>query len=205
MGETQHISALSSRPELAKNIGMIVADYSLLEYQMFILYAALSPRNPAESFSRFYQRTSVDNKTGLLLKEAKKNLDRERFKAVDKLCDRFKRAAKRRTEVAHCVFISDDNSEILRLRMIRDRPVFEPLNNSLITRTINQYRTLSTDISAFLTTVVKSEAELRHILHALPRAPHHETLVAPAPQGRQMQLEASQIEASLSRQGLFRG
>lgn len=204
MKTAEPISALGNYPELATRVGIVIADYALLEYQMFILYAALSPKNPAESFSKFYQYISANNKTGLILREAKNVLSETSYKALDRLCDRFKKAANRRTEIAHCVFVSGDNSALMRLRLVRNEPRFEELNHQLIDRTINQYRSLSIDVSAFLTTVVKTPAELLHILHALPRAPHQETLVVPVPLGLQMQLTSSEIEASLSRQGLLR-
>lgn len=199
---TDSISALRKYPDMARQIGLIIADYAILEYQVFILYALLSPKNPMESFRKFYTYISANNKCGLVLGEAKQ-LDHERYAALDKLLDRFKKAANRRTEIAHCEFLSQDEKSMLRLRLVGDQPKFEPLNDEIFQRTTNQYRILSTDVSAFLTILAPSEAVLLHTMHALPRAPHLETLVGSAVPDHQTKLEKAELIASLTRQKLL--
>ena len=81
---------------------------------------------PTESFTAFYGKISSDNKSGLLLKDAK-TLDADKLrKALGRLIGRFKAASKRRAEVTPCVFFSKDEKTIIRLRLASGGPIFEP-------------------------------------------------------------------------------
>lgn len=203
MREIKSISSLHNHPDLALRVGLIIADYACIEYQVFVIYAVMSDKNPSESFRAFYQYISAHNKVGLVLRQADGNLDGDKRRGLDRLLTRFQHASKRRTEIAHCVFLSDKDGSLLRLRFANGNPAFEPFNDSIFTRTIDQYHTLSTDLSAFLAILVPSRKALLHTLHALPRAPSLETLVGPAVPGLQMQLEKDQLIASLERQKLL--
>lgn len=104
-------NTLRQNPELAQKIGFLMGDYANLEYQLFVVYAALAtahmqqvqPTDVAQCFSVFFSKRAINNKCGVLLDlAAPPRFDEALYRACQRLCRRIKGAAKRRTEVAHC-------------------------------------------------------------------------------------------------------
>jgi hypothetical protein len=155
-------------------------------------------------FSEFYKLRSVNLRSRLVLTAAEPKLDHLRYKALTRLWRRFKGAASRRTDVAHCVFMSKSSETLMRLSSAASKPRFEPLNQSYFDKTTLQFRILSRDILMFATFVVGTEERLLQLLRALPLPPN-----IPFPQeceGPQAPLaphENGEQKASISRLGLL--
>jgi hypothetical protein len=199
---TEALTSLKRQPEVATQIGLIMADFALIEFNMFIIYAAISPKNPMESFSKFYKQISANNKSKLVLDESLGKISEKQYLALQRLWKRFKGAAIRRNEIAHCVFTQGPSSQIIRLRLNGLQPVFEEFSSQIFDRTISQYHILYIDSLAFLTSLPLSEQEFHHIMHALPRAPHLETLAVSVVPDHQQRLQEDELTASRIRQGL---
>jgi hypothetical protein len=167
---------LAEHPEIAQRIGYLTGAYASLEYQMFIAFAAiatshfanLSSEHVDECFAAFYERRSVNLKSKIALQIAEPRLDHWRYRAWQKLWRRFKGVASRRTEVAHCVFMGNKTSGVMRLKVSGREPIFEPLDHRFFDRTSLQFRTLGQDIEVFLAFVVASEDRGEMLLRALP-------------------------------------
>jgi hypothetical protein len=168
--------ALAEHPEIAQRIGYLIGFYASIEYHMFIAFAAIATLHFAnlthehidDCFAAFYERRSVNNKSGLALEIAEPRLDQWRFRAWQKLWRRFKGAASRRTEVAHCVFMGSKATGLMRLKISGREPIFEPLTSDFFDKTSRQFRTLDQDIVTFLIFVVRTEDRLESLLRALP-------------------------------------
>src|SRR5262249_55556333 len=128
MTDPEPSSALRKHPEIAKQIGVLMEHFAGLEDRMFIVYAALATRpvisaNDVEQrFSEFYKLRSVNLRSGLVLSAAKSVLDDLRYKALVRLWRRFKAAANRRTDVAHCVFMFMNSQGLSRLSTSGPKP-----------------------------------------------------------------------------------
>jgi hypothetical protein len=177
---------------------------------MFVVYVAIAsgptitPSDVEAHFSEFYKRRNVNLRSGLVLTTAQPVLDELRYKALTRLWRRFKGAANRRTDVAHCVFMSKDGEDLMRLSSAASKPRFEPLEQSYFDRTTLQFRTLGRDILTFSTFVVGTEERLLQLLRALPLPP--DMPFPPEVEGPQAppdQHEKAEERASVSRLGLL--
>lgn len=196
------ISSLRRHPEVATQVGFIIADYALLEFLMFHLYAALSDQDPGVSFERFYSMRSINKRSELVVGELTEILDDAHTRALKKLWKRFRAAATRRTEIAHCTFLSKDGG-VSRLRLHGTKPAFEDLDTSVFDRTREQYRVLAKDISVLLSLLFPHPDILTERLHEIAAAIGINLTVAP-----QIQLDGptpdaiEEIRASRMRIGL---
>ena len=178
MADSQTV-ALENNPELAKRIGFIMGHYAALEYHLFLAYAAIAtfqtePVTAAEvsrCFARFYELRTIGLKCKLLLDEAEPLMEDILFKACQRICRRMKGAARRRTEVAHCVFVRGSDQTWMRLSTTKREPSFEPLTDQYLTRTRDQFRTLGRDIATLLIHCVPLPDRLMNLLRALPLPP----------------------------------
>jgi hypothetical protein len=172
----KRIKALEHYPEIAEEIGHLMGHYAALEYHMFITFAAIAtshfddPNSDhiEECFAAFYELRSVNLKSELALKIAEGRLDEWRLLAWKRLWRRFKGAASRRTDVAHCVFMGNKTSGLMRLKASGKEPTFEPLDMKFFERTNHQFHTLGRDISTFLPFVVGTQDRIESLLRALP-------------------------------------
>jgi hypothetical protein len=207
----KHVGALENYPEIAEEIGHLMGHYASLEYHMFIAFAVIATSHFAnpdsqhieECFAAFYARRSVNLKGEIALKIAEGRLDEWRLLAWKRLWRRFKGAASRRTDVAHCVFMGSKLSGLMRLKASGTEPTFEPLDMKFFERTNHQFRTLGRDIVTFLTFVAGSEDRLESILRALPLPidiPFPQK--GAAPQGPPDPHEKSELRDSVYRLGL---
>jgi hypothetical protein len=104
---TKPFTSLTKHPELAQAIGIVIAEYSLLEFHMFLIYAlARHPASPVECFAPYYSLRSMDKRNELVT-EATHHLPPSHKKALGRLWRRFRSAARRRTEIAHASYMSD--------------------------------------------------------------------------------------------------
>lgn len=163
-------SPIHNRDDIATKIGHVIADYAHLEFQLAIIYALVSQRDPAVSFNEFYAQRAANNKCGLILKRARPIATEDAYALLQRICRRFKNAAARRTEVAHCVFMSP-NGQLSRLRVFKNPPDFAPANDELFNRVSSQFRNLSTDLKTATVALCPSPTKLRQVLRALPQPP----------------------------------
>jgi len=163
-------SPIHNRDDIATRIGHVIADYAHLEFQLAIIYALVSQRDPADSFNEFYAQRAANNKCGLILKTAKLIATEDAYALLQRICRRFKNAAARRTEVAHCVFMSP-NGQLSRLRVFKKPPDFAAVNDDLFNRVSNQFRNLSMDLKTATIALCPSPIRLRQVLRALPQPP----------------------------------
>ena len=172
----KRVGALEHHPEIAEEIGHLMGHYAALEYHMFIAFTviatshfpSLTHQHVDECFAAFYERRSVNLKSELALEIAEPRMDKWRYRAWQKLWRRFKSAASRRTEVAHCVFMGSNSSGLMRLKVSGREPTFEPLDLQFFERTNRQYRTLGRDIETFLVFLVMTRDRLESLLRVLP-------------------------------------
>ena len=163
-------SFIQGRDDIATRIGHVIADYAHLEFQLSIIYALVSQLDPVVSFNEFYSQRAANNKCGLILRAAKPIATEGAYALLQRICRRFKNAAARRTEVAHCVFMSP-NGQLSRLRVFKTPPDFAPVNDDLFNRVSNQFRNLSMDLKTATVALSPAPARLRQVLRALPRPP----------------------------------
>jgi hypothetical protein len=171
--------ALEHNPELAKRIGFIMGHYAALEYQFFLTYAAVATfmvddvtaEDIRKCFSKFYELRSINLKCKLLLDEAQPVMEDMLYKAFVRACRRMKGAARRRTEVAHCVFMRNPDQQWMRLSTTKREPIFEPLSEAYLTRTRDQFRTLGRDLRMLLIFCVPLEDRMMSLMRALPLPP----------------------------------
>jgi hypothetical protein len=204
-------STLRKHPEIAEQIGYLMEHYAGLEYFMFVLYVTISTLLQDEvdrddidgCFAEFYRLRTANLKSGLVLTAAKPLLDEPLYRACVRVWRRFKGAAGRRTDVAHCVFMSYDKPGIYRLSAAKPIPTFEPFALSFFDRTSDQFRILGIDILTLVSCLVGTEKKLASILRALPVPP---SMPLPpedvAHQALPNQYAKGEREASLSRLGL---
>lgn len=164
------ISLIRNRDDIAVKIGHIIADYAHLEFLLSIVYALVSQGDPVVSFDEFYGQRAANNKCGLILRVAKPIATPEAFALLKRICRRFKNAAARRTEVAHCMFMSP-SGQLSRLRVFGSPPDFAPANDELFNRASEQFQKLSIDLRTVIVVLSPSAKRLRQVLHALPRPP----------------------------------
>lgn len=195
------LTSLKGHPEIAQDVGLIVADYAVLDSLMYAVFALLSPEEPEQSIVAFYELRSAHLREELVTKAAV-TLDEDYAKALRRLWRRFKKAANRRTEIAHCLFM-DQGEGPMRMRVTGGSVSFEPLDAALIDRTFTQFHTLATDILTFLALASGSQANAQSTISRLPLSPLYQKLAVsmgspnpPTPD------EVSQTASSVSRLGL---
>lgn len=164
------ISFIRNRDDIASKVGHLVADYAHLEFLLAIIYALVSQDEPATSFSEFYAQRSANRKCGLILRVAQPISVPDAFSLLRRICRRFKGAASKRTEVAHCVFMAP-NGRLSRLRVFEEIPDFAPVDDELFSRATEQFRELSIDLRTSIVFLSPAPARLREVLQAIPRPP----------------------------------
>lgn len=164
------ISFIRNRDDIAVKIGHVIADYAHLEFLLSIIYALVSQSDPITSFNEFYGQRAANNKCGLILKVAKPIATTEAFAMLQRICRRFKNAAAKRTEVAHCMFMAP-SGQLSRLRVFGSPPDFAPVNDDLFNRASEQFQKLSIDFRTAIVVLSPSAKRLSQVLHALPRPP----------------------------------
>ncbi len=162
-------SSLHRHPEIATKIGLVVADYATLEMLMYLAYALASNKDPEECFTSFYGWRAINHRAQSVLSELKPRLDPMRYGAFDKAWKLMKGAARRRTEIAHCTFITKAERP-MRLRLAKGKPVFEPIDLPLLERTLTQFHTLGQDLAILCVFCAGSQDRLGKILQKLPHA-----------------------------------
>jgi hypothetical protein len=143
--------ALRERPDLAREIGLLVADYAALELILFNIFLILSHRPAAETFSLFFSQRSINRKTQLLEKEMPR-MSPPLQAALKRLIRRMKGAAARRTEIAH-VHIMTGGRGPMRLQLFGNQAKAVPLDDTFINRTLHQFHTLGIDLVRFASIV----------------------------------------------------
>jgi hypothetical protein len=189
-------TALDKHPEVARKVGLIVAEYALLERLMWTIYALLPNIEPKESVVTFFQLVSIRRRKALVLDAAEQVLSEPYYKALKHLWKRFHAAAKRRTEVAHCQYMADDET-VVRLQLTDKQVQFVPLDERVFERTFTQYHILGRDLQSFQALIVVNLDRLNSVMSALPRSPLLKTPIAPPePQGLLKQ-DAADVHSTL--------
>lgn len=142
-------TSLRRHPAIAQQVGLVIADYALLEMRMCLIYAAICPRQGGDAIDAFYDLRSIRRREELVLTELESIITPDRFGALKRLWKRFKAAANRRTEIAHCAFL-DRHGSPMRLRLAGTTPSLEKLDTEIFDRTFTQYRKLGQDLQNFL-------------------------------------------------------
>src|SRR5262245_61986054 len=156
---------------MARQVGLVVAEYAVLERLLFSIYALISSDDPPTCFRRFYKLRTLSLRRELVELSAKdRNLDALLQRALKRLLKRFEGAADRRTEIAHCAYLAD-GATLVRLRTIRGEPRYEVITPAIFTRTFSQYHVLSTDMLTFSALVAGSVERVQEMTRAIPRAP----------------------------------
>lgn len=203
MESVEPITALKRYPEIAQRVGLIVAEYALLEHFLFICHALMAKTTTAESFNDFYRLRSLNLRCELLLNHSEA-LHPILRNVLSRILRRFKKAADRRTEVAHCMYLAPQGA-IQRMRFTADGVRYEPMDEAVFSRTIRQYRTLGTDLLALAMHLSGDVARLQRILSEIPRPPGTSLQWnAPAQTDRPAQPTLDEIGAAISRLGLDR-
>lgn len=140
-------TALRERPDLAREIGLLVGDYAALELILFNIFMILSRSGAHESFSLFFSQRSIKRKTELLEKEMSR-MSPPLQVALKRLIRRMKTAAARRTEIAH-VHTMKGGSGPMRLQLFGEKAKVAPLDDAFINRTLQQFHTLGIDLMRF--------------------------------------------------------
>lgn len=191
-------SVLHEHPDIAQAVGLVVADYALLEALMFLIYALTTDEDGETAFQSFYTLRSAHLREGLMYEKAA-HLDEPVQNALRRLWRRFKAAANRRTEIAHVSFLTDGKT-VTRLRLFGTEVRFEPITRDIFTRTLNQYQTLGKDLLAFTGVLARSSEEVQQIIASLPLARHRRAHSASlASQDPRARFETEDTKAALSR------
>lgn len=177
------LSALEKNPELAKKIGVLMGEYASIEYKLFIVYVVVATAyvetvtdaEVKEGFSRYYKLRSVNLKCQLVMAVVdlvlKGDSYRDLNRACVRVCRRMKGAARRRTDVAHCVFMLGGDAGVVRLSAARSEPTFEPVTEQYLSRTQDQFRTLGQDLLVLVSSLIGTADRLMNLLRALPVPP----------------------------------
>ncbi len=139
-------SALDLHPDLAAKVGLVIAEYALLERLMYSIYAVM------------------------VLGEVQPILGEVYYKPLKRLWRWFSAAANRRTEIAHCLYFADAET-VMRLHITEQGGDYVPLSTTIFERTFSQYHTLGTDLLTFAAIVAPSRDRMMQVLHVLPRPP----------------------------------
>jgi hypothetical protein len=124
-------TTLTLHPEMAQQVGLVMAEYAILERLLFTIYALIASRDPRTRFRRFYKLRSLNLRRELVEQAVRKsNLHARLRRALKRLLNRFERAADRRTEIAHCAYLSD-RTTLVRLRTIRGEPEYEVITPAI--------------------------------------------------------------------------
>ncbi|MES2043764.1 MAG: hypothetical protein V4475_07790 [Pseudomonadota bacterium] len=196
------VSALQLQPEIARMVGMVVADYAHLEMSMYMIFAALTNLQGDEAFSAFYSLRSLHKREELLWREAE-GLSFVMKRALRKLIRRFKAAANRRTEIAHSSYYGDED-RIRMMRLVGDRAFIAEVKIEIFERTFNQYRNLEIDLETFLGFVVRDPDRLKALFQSLPlsrllnKPLEWNRNPAPLPKSKEIALVASRNRLGLS-------
>ena len=197
-------TSLVKHPEIAQQVGLIVAEYALLERLLFSVYALLTNDPPLSSFRKFYRIRSFHQRRLLIIATAKNaNLSAAVYSSLMRLLRRFGNAADRRAEIAHCAFLADHKT-VVRLVVRAGNPKYEKTSRDIFARTFTQYHNLVIDLMTFQAFVAGSLDRALRIMRSIPRAPdlripqEHTNSQSPPTQS-----EEAEIRASLSRLGLI--
>jgi len=192
-------TALALHPEMAQQVGLVMAEYAILERLLFTIYALISQHDPRVCFRRFYKLRALNDRRKLVEAAARKsNLHARLQRALKRLLNRFEGAADRRTEIAHCTYLSDATT-LVRLRTIKGEPKYEVISATIFARTFSQYHNLSTDMLTFCGLIASIE-RVREINQAIPRAP--ELRPGPDIHGMSRDEVVEETKASITRLGL---
>jgi hypothetical protein len=197
-------TSLAKHPEIAQQVGLVVAEYALLERLLFSVYALLANDPPLSSFGKFYRIHSFHQRKLLITATAKNaNLNAAVYSALMRLLRRFGNAADRRAEIAHCAFLADHKA-VVRLVVRAGNPKYEKTSRDIFARTFTQYNNLGMDLMTFQAFVAGSSDRALRMLRSIPRAPDLEIPQEPTnPQDPATRSEAAEVRASLSRLGLI--
>jgi hypothetical protein len=171
------LSMLATNPALAQRIGFLMGDYALIEYLFFINYFAAATRNVPnvgqthmeESFREFYSQRSINPKVELF-DGVTNGLPQDILGACKRITRRLKGTASRRTDVAHCVFLSKGTA-ITRLSAAKPTPSFEPLDEDYLDRTTTQFHRVAEDLLGLAALLVGNRDRAAHLLRVLPVPP----------------------------------
>jgi hypothetical protein len=194
-------TALKNYPDLAQQIGLIVAEYALLEQLMLVVYASLSGKTPLESFAAYFELRKSHLRKELVLNAAQQTIQPDHYKALFRLWRRFAKAADRRTEIAHVAYI-EQSGKMLRLQSVGTVVKFIPLTPDYFERTFSQYHNLGTDLLTFAALIAGSTENCQKVVRSLPLSPGFDTrqwVDDPHPPDQSL---LDQTAASLSRLGL---
>lgn len=177
MDLTKPTTALSGHPEIAQHVGIIIAEYAILEFQMYLLYACLVPVRAGVSFDTFFRLRSINLRCEII-ENACEPLPDDLHRVISRVLRRLKGAATRRTEIAHCMYLARGDG-ILRMRWKPTGVVYEPLDQKVFARTITQFRTLSEDIVVLLSHVSGGPTQMQYIWQEIPFPPNQPVALAP--------------------------
>jgi hypothetical protein len=192
-------TTLTDHPDIAQNIGYVMAEYANLELLLFVIYAAYLTSPTSELYYDFFSVRSINSRCEMIENSwQEQEISAVERKSLAYLLNRFKSAAKRRTEIAHVVFLSDGTPT--RIRFLKRKCLREPLDQALFDRTFTQYQDLGTDLVVFASYAIKPPSRAPQILNELPFPPPRNTrggaLSIQRPPER---LTTTEIDQSLSR------
>jgi hypothetical protein len=202
--EHEPLSSLRRHPHLAEKVGLVIADYAVLEMSFYFIYSAINYYNLENSFKEFYGLRSLNLRCELVLNKFDENTQfpPSYRKALERLIRRFKSAANRRTEIAHVQYL-EKNNKIISLFLKGEDPSFREINGSLFNRTFSQYRKLNIDLGVFLSHIVRTLEELTQILSSTPHARNLDTALSDfLNQAPQVKSRETELEESRKRLGL---
>lgn len=205
MSQPKHIcGGLREEPDVAREIGLLIGDYSTLEWLLFQPYAMLSRLRPEEVFAAYFSQRSINRKAGLLEAEMWR-LSPPLQTALKRLIRRMKGAAARRTELAHAHVLPGPAGP-MRLHLFGEAVRIEPLDKDFINRTIHQFHTLGIDLLAFsaILGALAPDILIPRLKKVYAPIDAH-ILRRPGPQGSEGQLAEDMRDESYKRLGLTAG
>lgn len=190
-------TTLQNHPEMAQNVGLVIAEYATLELLLFYIYALLTKDNVRELYYEFFSTYSLNKRCELINCAAKKSsLPQHLVSPLNSLIRRFKSAAKRRTEIAHVMYL--ENVGMTRIRLVRHRCLSESIDRSLFDRTFKQFYNLGTDLVVFLGIVQISPGEITQIASQLPFPARNIQYSEPKPFLTEIEIKDSLIRLKLA-------
>lgn len=162
---------ISDYPEFCKQIAGVMAGYSNIEFRVFACFTLSSEETVDVCVEEFFGHRSLRHKLGST-ENAIKRFDSNVLNRVWKrLGKRVERVAKKRTDVAHSVFLTrGDGISIIKRNKASGKFEPTPLKDGWFTDTSKQMKTLANDLAFFKIIIPISKAERIARMNELPTA-----------------------------------
>ena len=142
------MTILKNYPETAKQIGLVMADYAILETRMLSIFTAFNDATHLESMEAFYSEKNVHQRRRKIMK-AFNTSDERLKKTLKELWERFHIAAQQRAIVAHCSVYAHDAGP-MGMIMVGGKPEYRALDVEFFNQTFDLFHRLSDDLTLFL-------------------------------------------------------